>query len=154
MRGVKSKSHRVAVKIPGVLAVPRTAVLYPGRTASVYRETSSGVYERRQVRLGRQGDNDWEVLDGWEEVWHERFIATFFAAKNMKPHPDHKPSRAACTRFGSHSLTCYGLVCGCMTVLSDDVGATLLEKGAPPALRASQSRLRRVAHMFALHPPS
>jgi hypothetical protein len=41
-----------------------------------------------------------------------------------------------------------------MTVLSDHVGATLLEKGAPPALRAPQSRLRRVAHMFALHPPS
>ena len=34
------------------------------------------------------------------------------------------------------------------------VGATLLKKGAPPALRAPQPRLRRVAHMFALHPPS
>ena len=41
-----------------------------------------------------------------------------------------------------------------MTVLSDDVGATLLKKGAPPALRASQSRLRRVVHTFTLHSPS
>ena len=34
-----------------------------------------------------------------------------------------------------------------------DIGATLLKKGAPSALRAPQSRLCRVAHMFALHPP-
>ena len=58
---------RVTMNLPGVLVVPRTAVLYPGRTAYVYRQTSPGAYERRQVRLGRQGDTGWEVLDGLAE---------------------------------------------------------------------------------------
>jgi hypothetical protein len=42
---------------------------------------------------------------------------------------------------------------GRMKSAADDVGATLLKKGDPPALRASQSRLRLVVHMFTLHPP-
>src|ERR1035437_940773 len=46
------------------------------------------------------------------------------------------------------------LIAGYMTGLSDDVGAPLLEKGAPPALRAPQSRPRRVVHIFTLQPPS
>jgi len=62
-----SADGRISVVIPGVLAVPRSAVLYPGSSAWVYLERGSGHYERRRVRLGREGDDGWEVLGGLNE---------------------------------------------------------------------------------------
>lgn len=50
-----------------VLAVPRTAVLWPGGAARVYVETQDGVFEPRVVQLGRCGDAAWEVLSGLKE---------------------------------------------------------------------------------------
>jgi Cu(I)/Ag(I) efflux system membrane fusion protein len=57
----------VQVEIPEVLAVPRSAVLSPGAAPVVYVDTGSGAYEQRKVRLGRAGENDYEVLDGLAE---------------------------------------------------------------------------------------
>lgn len=49
------------------LAINRSAVLWPGKTPRVYVEITSGTYEPRAVRLGRTGDDSWEVLEGLEE---------------------------------------------------------------------------------------
>ena len=53
--------------VPDVLCVARTAVLFPDGTPYVYVDRGRGAYERRRVRLGRQGDESWEVLHGLEE---------------------------------------------------------------------------------------
>jgi Cu(I)/Ag(I) efflux system membrane fusion protein len=57
----------VQVEVPEVLAVPRSAVLSPGAVPIVYVDQGNGAYEQRKVRLGRAGDNDYEMLDGLEE---------------------------------------------------------------------------------------
>ena len=54
----------VKVDLPEVLTVPRSAVLWPGAQSVVYLDKGGGIYEQRQVRLGRAGDNWWEVLEG------------------------------------------------------------------------------------------
>jgi len=50
-----------------VVLVPRTAILLPGRSAYAYVDKGNGTYERRQVRLGREGNGSWEVLGGLAE---------------------------------------------------------------------------------------
>ena len=54
----------VQASAPMVLTIPRDAVLLPGGEAYAYRDTGHGVYERRRLKLGRQGDNAWEVIEG------------------------------------------------------------------------------------------
>lgn len=55
---------RVQAELPGSAVVPRNALLMPGGQAYAYVEKSPGAYERRRVKLGRQGDDFWEVLQG------------------------------------------------------------------------------------------
>ncbi len=57
----------VNVETPIVLAVPRQSVLSPSGQPVVYVETSRGAYEQRRVKLGRSGEDAWEVLDGLSE---------------------------------------------------------------------------------------
>ena len=54
----------VKVDLPEALAVPRSAVLWPGAQSVVYLDKGGGAYEQRRVRLGRAGDDSWEVLAG------------------------------------------------------------------------------------------
>jgi membrane fusion protein, copper/silver efflux system len=56
----------VQTEAPQVLALPRTAVLWPGKSPRVYVEKEKGVYQQRPIKLGRAGDDLWEVLDGLE----------------------------------------------------------------------------------------
>jgi membrane fusion protein, copper/silver efflux system len=58
---------RVRAETPDVLTVPRTAILFPGNAAYAYVDNGDGAYERHRVKLGRQGDTVWEVLDGLAE---------------------------------------------------------------------------------------
>jgi multidrug efflux pump subunit AcrA (membrane-fusion protein) len=58
---------QVRAEIPNTLAIPRTAILFPGGAAFAYVDKGNGAYERRRVKLGRQGDGLWEVLNGLEE---------------------------------------------------------------------------------------
>lgn len=53
----------VKLQTPGVLTVPRSAVLSAGQPI-VYVEVGTGAYEARPVKLGRRGDEFWEVLSG------------------------------------------------------------------------------------------
>ena len=53
----------VKLETPTVLAVPRTAVLSAG-TPLIYVDLGGGAYEQRKVKLGRIGDDHWEVLEG------------------------------------------------------------------------------------------
>jgi multidrug efflux pump subunit AcrA (membrane-fusion protein) len=55
---------RVLADMPDVLTVPRSAVIWPGDQPVVYVDDSGGHYELRAVKLGRAGDEFWEVLDG------------------------------------------------------------------------------------------
>ena len=57
---------RVLADVPEVLTVPRSAVLWPGGQPIVYVD-AGGHYESRSVKLGRAGDEFWEVLDGLHE---------------------------------------------------------------------------------------
>ena len=57
----------VELDAPDVLAVPRTAVLWPGNDPRVYVEQQPGAYQQRRVILGRPGDDFWEVLEGLKE---------------------------------------------------------------------------------------
>jgi len=57
----------VQVEIPEVLVVPRSAVLSPGATPVLYVDKGGGAYEQRRLRLGRAGDDEYEVLDGVAE---------------------------------------------------------------------------------------
>jgi Cu(I)/Ag(I) efflux system membrane fusion protein len=54
----------VQVELPEVLAVPRSAVLSPGALPVLYVDKGGGAYEQRRVKLGRAGDDAWEVLEG------------------------------------------------------------------------------------------
>lgn len=54
----------VALDAPEVVAVPRTAILWPGNNPRVYVEQDKGAYQQRRVILGRAGDDLWEVLEG------------------------------------------------------------------------------------------
>jgi membrane fusion protein, copper/silver efflux system len=65
---------RIVVVLPGVLAVPKSAVIYPGTSAWVYVEHQPGSYERRRIRLGREGDDGWEIRSGLQEG--ERVVTT------------------------------------------------------------------------------
>lgn len=58
---------RVRVEAPGVLLVPRGAVLNPGGEPVAYVETAAGTYEQRPLQLGRLGDDEAEVLAGLAE---------------------------------------------------------------------------------------
>jgi Cu(I)/Ag(I) efflux system membrane fusion protein len=57
----------VEIDAPEVLAVPRTAVLWPGNNPRVYVEQKPGAYQQRRVILGRAGDDFWEILEGLKE---------------------------------------------------------------------------------------
>lgn len=66
-RKIKNKSFAegtVVLDAPEVPVVPRSAVLWPGKTPRVYVEVAAGSYEQREVKLGRAGDSAWEVLGG------------------------------------------------------------------------------------------
>lgn len=64
----------VSLDSPEVLALPRTAVLHTGNRVVVYVDKGGGAYEQRRVRLGRTGDEHWEILDGVKEG--ERIVTT------------------------------------------------------------------------------
>jgi Cu(I)/Ag(I) efflux system membrane fusion protein len=50
-----------------VLSVDRDAVLNPGGKPLVYVDVGGGGYEQRPVKLGRRGDDAWEILEGLQK---------------------------------------------------------------------------------------
>ena len=64
----------VSLDTPEVLALPRAAVLHNGDRAVVYVDKGGGAYEQRRVKLGRAGDEHWEILDGVKDG--ERVVTT------------------------------------------------------------------------------
>jgi hypothetical protein len=57
----------VAVETPEALRVPRSAIIDKGGGARVYLDRGEGQYEPRVVRLGRAGDEAWEIVGGLAE---------------------------------------------------------------------------------------
>ena len=69
-RRLKNKSFAegtIKLDAPEVLAIPHSAVLWPGGTPRVFVRREPDAYERREVKLGRSGDALREVLDGAKE---------------------------------------------------------------------------------------
>lgn len=58
---------RVRIEIPDILLIPRAAVLSPDGRPRAYLDHGDGTYERRDLRLGRVGDDHYEVLAGLDE---------------------------------------------------------------------------------------
>lgn len=54
----------IVVRSPDTLVVPRSAVLFTQANPLVYIDEGSNAYAPRQVRLGRAGDDVYEVLSG------------------------------------------------------------------------------------------
>ncbi len=61
---------RVVSQSPEVLLVPRAAVLFTQREPVVYLDVGGHAYEARHVKLGRAGDDAYEVLSGLEAGDH------------------------------------------------------------------------------------
>ena len=55
---------RITLRTEPVLAVPRTAVLQPGDHPRVYVDAGGGAYQAIRVKLGRHGEDHWEILGG------------------------------------------------------------------------------------------
>jgi Cu(I)/Ag(I) efflux system membrane fusion protein len=55
------------IETPPLLAIDRAAVINPGGKPIVYVELGGGGYEQRPVKLGRLGNDGWEVLEGLEK---------------------------------------------------------------------------------------
>ena len=69
-RRLKNKSFaegKIKLDAPEVLAIPHSAVLWPGGTPRVFVRREPDAYERREVKLGRSGDALREVLNGVKE---------------------------------------------------------------------------------------
>lgn len=58
---------RIKINAGEGLAVPRTAVIDPGDFPRVYIDSGGGAYELRRVKIGRRGEDYWEVLEGVDE---------------------------------------------------------------------------------------
>ncbi len=64
----------VRLDTPEVLTLPRSAVLHTGDRTVVYVDKGGGAYEQRRVKLGRAGDEHWEILEGVKPG--ERIVTT------------------------------------------------------------------------------
>ncbi len=60
----QTASGRVSIETPDALLVPRSAVLFTQAAPLVYVDKTGGAYEPRTVKLGRVGDDTYEVLSG------------------------------------------------------------------------------------------
>lgn len=67
LRHRQTASGRVVSQTPDSLLVPRSAVLFTQRDPVVYLDQGGGGYEPRNVKLGRAGDDAYEVLAGLDE---------------------------------------------------------------------------------------
>lgn len=54
----------VRIESAEAVLVPRSAVLSPGGNPVAYVDRGGGAFEQRHLRLGRLGDQAWEVLEG------------------------------------------------------------------------------------------
>jgi membrane fusion protein, copper/silver efflux system len=57
----------IAIKTEPVLAVSKSAVLNPGDQPRIYIDQGNGAYQHRPVKVGRQGDEFIEILEGLAE---------------------------------------------------------------------------------------
>ena len=94
---------RVRTEIPDVLAVPRTAILFAGKDAFAFIDKGEGAYERRGLRLGRQADEHWEVLDGLEEG--DQVVSSGNFLLDSEAHLSHtfRPHRPASDQMTAHA---------------------------------------------------
>lgn len=76
---------------PEILAIARSAVISPGPQALAYVDQGGGNYDQRRLKLGRLGDEFWEVLDGVAEgekvVTAGNMLIDAQAQLNQSAHP-------------------------------------------------------------------
>ena len=85
----------IRVETPETLTVPRSAVLAAGAEPLVYVVKADGVYEPRAVKLGRVGDDSYEVVSGVQEgervVTNGNLLIDAQAQLNRGGQPEQKP---------------------------------------------------------------
>ena len=85
----------IRIETPETLTVPRSAVLAAGAEPLVYVVKSDGVYEPRAVKLGRVGDDTYEVVSGVQEgervVTNGNLLIDAQAQLNRGGQPERKP---------------------------------------------------------------
>ncbi len=59
---------QITIVIPDTLTIPRSAVLNSHGDPLVYVDEGGGAYRQQKVKLGRVGDDRWEVLAGLSEA--------------------------------------------------------------------------------------
>ena len=55
---------RVKIEQPEGTLIPRSAVLNTGGKPVAYVDAGGGRYDRRELKLGREGDEFWEIMEG------------------------------------------------------------------------------------------
>ena len=92
---------RIEVATAPLLAVPRSAVLNPDGRPFVWKAVGPTSFERREVVLGRRGDQHWEVVSGLAEgdriVSAGGFLVDAQAQLQHGDVPSATPSRDAAT---------------------------------------------------------
>ncbi len=85
---------QVQIDSPPVLLVPRSAVLFTSAQPVAYVDQGGHAYEPRAVRLGRAGDDDYEVLGGLAEGEHVVTQgALLLDAQAQLSHPEPRPAK-------------------------------------------------------------
>jgi membrane fusion protein, copper/silver efflux system len=57
-------SGSIKVGLGTALSIPRASVVDSGNEAIVFLINAPGLFERRHVRIGRRGDDHWEIIEG------------------------------------------------------------------------------------------
>lgn len=96
------------VEAPNTLVVSRGAVLSPGAFPVVYVDKGGGAYEQRKVRLGRVGDETYEVLDGLTEgervVTQGNMLIDAQSQLNAGPAPEEHHHDSSSTSMQTNSV--------------------------------------------------
>lgn len=136
---------RVRMDAPDVLTVPRSAVIQTGPQAVVYVDQGGGTYQRREVLLGRRGDQLAEVIsgvkDGEKVVTQGNLLIDGQAEINRSVAPPAEPTNtpAAITEAQRNALTRFLPMTDAMAaaLAKDDLAA--FNEAAKPAMEITSA---------------
>jgi len=120
---------QVQVEAAEVIALPRSAVLSPDGRPFVFVARGGGAFERREVNLGRRGDEFWEVLGGIVEgdpvVTTGNLLIDAQAQLNQAATPSAPPPAAGSASSSRELSPAQGDVVSELLTLADRAGSAL-----------------------------
>ena len=135
----------IRVETPETLTVPRAAVLAAGAQPLVYVVKADGVYEPREVKLGRVGDDFYEVIAGLQEgenvVTNGNLLIDAQAQLNRggsatetkTPAPETSPALTDAQREAAKKFLTYADALASRLAADDLAGFNELAREKPPA---------------------